>query len=248
MRKLFSKVIATTKRPSRILKLLDHDALRGFAAARTKRNLHHYKRRMNKRIGFNWSKEVGGRIHRQYADYDTYLAHQRAKLLNLDLSEYNVKFRAALRDRLPDCSGLSVICLAAREGAECLAFRDRGAFAIGIDLNPGPDNAHVLPGDFHALQFADECIDRVFTNSLDHAFDLEAVCAEIQRVLKPGGVFIAEVGCGSDEGVKPRQYEAHWWARADDLIVAISKCGFKVASKRSIDVPWRGEQVSFGRA
>lgn len=236
-------MVATARRPLRILKLFDEDARRRLTVAR-------FQRKLATRVGDRWSDSIGGRSSRIYSDYETYLAHQRAKLSTLNLSEYNKKFRAGLRDRLPDCSGLSVICLAAREGAECLAFRDRGAFVVGIDLNPGADNMLVLPGDFHALQFADECVDRVFTNSLDHVFDLKAVCAEIDRVLKPGGLFIAEIARGSEEGGNPGPFEAHYWARTDDLIDSISKCGFKLASKKPIDTPWRngGVQACFSRA
>ena len=37
---------------------------------------------------------------------------------------------------------------------EVRAFLDHGAFAVGIDLNPGRDNRYVMVGDFHQLQFA----------------------------------------------------------------------------------------------
>ena len=56
-------------------------------------------------------------------------------------------------------------------------FIDHGAFAVGIDLNPGRDNRWVVIGDFHALQYADASVDVVYTNSFDHVFELERVLA-----------------------------------------------------------------------
>jgi hypothetical protein len=47
------------------------------------------------------------------------------------------------------------------------------AFSVGIDLNPGPRNGYVLHGDFHNIIFADASIDAVYTNALDHSFDLQ---------------------------------------------------------------------------
>ena len=55
--------------------------------------------------------------------------------------------------------GCSVLCLGARLGGEVRAFTAMGALSIGIDLNPGPNNAYVLPGDFHHLQFAQSVFD-----------------------------------------------------------------------------------------
>ena len=44
-----------------------------------------------------------------------------------------------------------------------------------------------------ALFLANGSIDFVYSNSLDHAFELARVLSEIARVLKTGGAFIAEV-------------------------------------------------------
>jgi SAM-dependent methyltransferase len=85
-----------------------------------------------------------------------------------------------------------VLCLGARLGGEVRAFRSLGALAIGIDLNPGPINAVVLPGDFHHLPFAASTFDLIFTNVIGHAFDLARLEHEICRVLKPRGGFLMD--------------------------------------------------------
>src|SRR5690606_32891810 len=105
-------------------------------------------------------------------------------------------------------------------------FIDRGAFAVGIDLNPGRENRWVVVGDFHALQFADASVDVVYTNSLDHAFDLSPVLAEVRRVLKDDGDFVVEMGLGVEEGGQPGFYEALSWRRADELVARILEGGF----------------------
>jgi SAM-dependent methyltransferase len=166
------------------------------------------KAALRARIGQRWgrSESGDGLAQRVYPDYDTYLEHQRLKVDAFrvkSLEGHDRRFHAALSERLAACpvplEGRSVLCLAARLGTEVRAFIERGAFAVGIDLNPGRDSRWVVVGDFHALQFADASVDVVFTNSLDHVFDIERVLAEVRRVLKPGGAFLVEVALGSEE-------------------------------------------------
>ena len=149
------------------------------------------------RLGERWQPHDDALARRVYPDYGTYLAHQRLKLdahRTSSLAAHDQRLAAALGERL-DAAGLplrdrTVLCLAARTGAEVRAFRERGASAVGIDLNPGPDNPWVIRGDFHALERPDASVDVVYMNSLDHAFDLDALLREIRRVLKSGGVFL----------------------------------------------------------
>ena len=132
-------------------------------------------------------------------------------------------------ERFRNCDGLagarSVLCLGARIGTEVKALHELGYFAVGMDLNPGADNPYVLPGDFHGLVFPDGSVDVVYTNCLDHVFDLERFTAEVRRVLRPGGLFIADVLEGYEEGVTPGNYEARHWARAEDLVNELCKLG-----------------------
>ena len=87
----------------------------------------------------------------------------------------------------------------ARLGTEVRALHRLGHFAVGIDLEPGPDNHYVLPGDFHHIVFPDGSIDAIYTNALDHVFDLERVLGEVARLLRPGGLFIADIELGYEE-------------------------------------------------
>lgn len=184
---------------------------------------------------------------RHYRNYDDYVRHQRSKLALVDLGEYDKTFRSDLASRLKgdDWSGRSVLCLAARIGTEVRAFHDVGAFAIGIDLNPGKDNDSVLPGDFHHLIFPDECVDGVYCNSLDHALELDKLLGEVKRVLKPRGILLVDA---QGAGVEDDNWTATAWETVDDLVRAVEKAGFSLERRRPITVPQPGEELRFTRA
>lgn len=194
---------------------------------------------------------------RRYETYEAYVEHQASKLKHIKLAKlankYTPAFKAALAPRiealgpLMETNGRAVLCLAARNGAECEAWTEAGFLAIGIDLNPGENNRFVLPGDFHALQFPDGVFDVVFTNSLDHVFELGKVIDEARRVLKPGGLFVAEVVRGSkdENGREPGPYEAAWWDHASVVRDEIGRHALELLASSPFDVPWVGDQYVF---
>jgi SAM-dependent methyltransferase len=161
--------------------------------------------------------EAGSR--RRYASYDDYVDHQSAKLEDIlpRLLETEDEDFAEFKRRFASCPQLraarTVLCLGARLGTEVRALRALGFFAVGIDLNPGAGNRYVLPGDFHAIAFPDGSVDAVYSNALDHAFDLNKVMAEVRRLLRPDGLFILDVlqGYDEEEGFVPGKYEAMMW-------------------------------------
>ena len=201
------------------------------------------------RLGEEW-RQAGGLSHRLYPDYPTYLAHQKTKFGALrwkTVEKHDRRLYAELSDRLNalpiDFRGRSVLCLGARQGSEVRAFTSHGAFAVGIDLNPGPRNPHVLVGDFHQLQFADASVDFVYTNSLDHAFDLPRLIAEVRRVLKPDGRLIVEANLEGGEGAPRGPFESLVWAKTDELVAAIEQCGLRVVRRTGFEKPWHGDQI-----
>ena len=180
-----------------------------------------------------WKAEKDGDIlRRDYASYDEYLTHQKQKLdemlklkggfSNWDICEYRLKFYS----RFKHLQGLlardaSIICCGARQGTEVEVLRDLGfANAFGIDLNPGPDNRIVRPGDFMKLDVPANSLDLLYTNCVDHAFDLEAMMAEHARVLKPDGFLLYDMGINMEEG-KGGPFEAVSWDRTEDLVVRL---------------------------
>jgi len=168
---------------------------------------------------------------RRYHSYDQYLAHQASKLDRIEtrLRETEADNLAAFRHRFKSCAALSgarsVLCLGARLGTEVQALHELGYFAVGIDLNPGPGNRYVLPGDFHHVVFPDQSIDAIYCNALDHVFDLNRIVGEIVRLLRQGGVLIADLMPGYEEGAVPGEFETTHWRRSEDLLNEIINLG-----------------------
>jgi SAM-dependent methyltransferase len=185
-----------------------------------------------------------------YASYEAYTAHQRDKLdgmIAAGVAKRSPKETEMFRRRFEPVAlapHSSVLCLAARLGSEVEAFIALGHFAVGIDLNPGPANPLVVSGDFHALQFADRSLDCVYTNSLDHAFDLEKIAAEVRRVLKPGGMFLLEAVAGYDEGYLVGPHDTTHWATATQFAATIARIGGFVIES-SVDLTERGSAQWF---
>lgn len=204
-----------------------------------------------------WAPYAAGLRRRRYETYEAYAAHQAAKMRTLSvqwLAEYGRELRPALFDRLAalETSGLvawagkSVLCLGARGGAEVAAFHSLGCFAVGIDLDPGRANRHVLTGDFHATVFPPACLDFVYTNALDHVFTLAALALEVRRILRPGGTFIADAVRGTEEGRDPGEFESFDWESIDRLVEALELNGFTLVGRAPFDSPWPGEQLRLG--
>ena len=133
---------------------------------------------------------------KSYENYDEYAEHQKSKytgklpwlkdyekfydeLLKLLLSRSSLKF-----------AGKNCLCIGARQGTEVKVFNELGSFAVGIDLNPGKANRFVVTGDGSNIQYADNTVDMVYTNSFDHFLKIDETLDEIKRVLKPDGQFI----------------------------------------------------------
>jgi SAM-dependent methyltransferase len=188
-----------------------------------------------------WETVDGVRI-RRYDSYEQYVEHQRSKLELLELADYDAAYRGALAQRLAllqlKLTGRSVVCLAARLGTEVKAFHDRGAFAVGTDLNPGPGNRLVLPGDFHNIQFPDDAVDIVFSNSIDHSLDPPRLAREVARVLKPGGHAVLELAAvAPPTSVSDNSWEAFRWLSHDDALALFTAAGLEEAQRLPISYP-----------
>jgi ubiquinone/menaquinone biosynthesis C-methylase UbiE len=105
-----------------------------------------------------------------------------------------------------------------------------------------------VTGDFHCIQYAAGSIDLVFSNSLDHAFDMSRLIAEIQRVLTTDGLVVLEIVDGKREGYDPGYFEACIWESVDDLVDLFVDQGFRVIRRQPITYPWSGQMVCLARA
>jgi len=77
------------------------------------------------------------------------------------------------------------------DGVMVKAYRAAGLQAVGADVTLSGESPwlYQIPVPNYRLPFADATFDFVYSNSvLEHVEDLDAALAEIQRVLKPGGV------------------------------------------------------------
>jgi SAM-dependent methyltransferase len=198
--------------------------------ARERRKADKARRRQEAFESDRWEKE-GTLARRRYGSYEEYLEHQAHKLGNIeerlrareaeDLEIFTERFRTCE----PLAGARNVLCLAARIGTEVRALLDLGYFAVGIDLNPGKNNPFVMAGDFHALVFPDGSVDAVYTNSLDHVYDLEKVMSEVVRVLRPGGILVTDVLEGWAEGFVAGEYEATHWEKVEPFVQHLGELG-----------------------
>ena len=173
---------------------------------------------------------------RKYNSYDKYLKHQGEKL-EIGLKKKIEKFMPSHFDKdvrsfrnrfevFKDYIEGSVLCLGARLGCEVKALIDMGfKNSIGIDINPGDNNKFVIKGDFHHMEFDSNSYDTIYTNAIDHAWDLKLLSKEIFRVLKPGGKLILEIDHLLKKNEKDRfkllkkdsKYESVLWSNIEDI-------------------------------
>ena len=208
--------------------------------AKERKNKRKHKIRLQKFESGEWQRDQS-QVNRRYQSYEDYLTHQASKfdkvehrlkeMEKIDFAEFERRFKQC--DQLNGCR--SVLCLGARLGTEVKALHSLGYFAVGIDLNPGKSNDFVLHGDFHALVFPDESVDAVYSNAMDHLFDLRRVVSEVFRVLKVGGIFIVELPPGYEEGFIPGEYASRAWSTVDAFSKEIaSESGLEIEQKRDL--------------
>jgi SAM-dependent methyltransferase len=135
---------------------------------------------------------------RNYKTYEDYINDQKsfirtkAKVLNLSHKKTRKKIKffislfSCLKDKMKENS--RVLCLGARKGEEIMAFNKMGHSAIGVDLIPLMP--FVVQADFHSLPFENECFDVIYSNSIDHVYDINKFVLEVDRVLVPGGFIL----------------------------------------------------------
>ena len=109
--------------------------------------------------------------------------------------------------------------------------------AIGVDLNPGPKNPHVLYGNAHSLsQFKNGSFGTVFTNVLDHVLHIDRFAAEANRILETNGTLIVHLGLNS---LSQDKWAVHDVVTEHVAILAqLAAAGFAAISRHS----WRNKQ------
>lgn len=185
--------------------------------------------------------DLGGIYRRDYDSYTGYLERQASKLTSKLgwCKKRNEQLRQRLQSRLKGLritkQGMAVLCLGARLGGEVEAFIKMGAYAIGLDINPGEANQYVLHGDFHHLQFADSSIDLIYINCFDHCMNPDRVLEEIHRVLRLDGILQMECKAGSNETEHKSMGSDAWdcleWDSMEVLVERIENAGFTLTKR-----------------
>jgi len=195
-----------------------------------------------------WSMQLNGEFHyRDYSSYDEYVTHQVQKLDEIlkmgGFSNHTIlTYRRTFYKRfnflpriLPKTA--NILCLGARQGTEVEVLRDIGyKNAMGIDLNPGPDNPWVVKGDFMSLDYDNRSLDMVYSNCIDHAFDINSFFQENARVLKPNGIAIYDIAMQSGTGGGP--FESVEWKSEETVFLAALK-HFNKVLRVDTDRAWK---------
>lgn len=209
--------------------------------------LRHPRKFIRKALGFSEKGDIerdADLSRRKYKSYDAYVRHQQSKLDTLLKTnpEFLQSNSEAMARHIGEIIGKSelhkiisqyktCVCLGARSGGEVLGFMRLGIFAVGVDLNPGKENPLVMQGDFHNLIFPDALCDLVYTNSLDHCFDLDRVIREINRILRPDGVALIELENSSDSGGKTLgPWESFGYETTEAVALRFAANGFEQVS------------------
>jgi SAM-dependent methyltransferase len=182
--------------------------------------------------------------YKKFKTYEDYTEAQVAKVRGREdyirrksgrkLSDFLVDF-VRFENHIPQ--GCKVLCLGARFGEEVRAFRRLGYDAIGIDLWADEEDL-VIKGDWNDLPWEKE-FDVIYTNSIDHANNIETLIDQIKKALKPvGKVIIAldqnHTQSGSDSAIQRKfrntaRYEAMLWNKDEDVTDAF--VGFELKEK-----------------
>lgn len=145
--------------------------------------------------------------------------------------------------------GEHILDLGCGDGQLTARIAPSGAKVVGLDASPQMAAAartrgiEVEEGNAESLPFADAAFDAVFSNAALHwVHDQEAMLAEVHRVLKPGGRFVAEMGgmgniaairvalmaVMSRHGYDGREDNVNYYPTPDAYSRRLERNGFKV--------------------
>ena len=176
--------------------------------------------------------------------FENYLTHQKKKFdlykntLNRDFeNQVNYFYLLFKNIKLTNSNRIYSLCLGARTGAEVKAFRKLNFFSIGVDINYPKNSPYVVYGDFHKLDFPDNSFDIIYSNCIDHCFDLKVFLSESKRLCNEDGIILFHIQKGSEDGSRDNfgDFEALGWKDANLIIKQIENEGLKKLSQKSIN-------------
>lgn len=162
-------------------------------------------------------------------NYKFYLFHQKLKSF-FRLEKLNDSYNSRLKEFEKEFKNIEflglkkILCVAARLGTEVHALRNLNYDAIGIDIFVTKNNKYVRYGEFENIPYENQTFDAVYTNSVDHIYDLEKTVNEIDRVLNTRGYLLLSLMKGIDEGFEMAgTFETLVWKKRFDIISKIQK-------------------------
>lgn len=173
--------------------------------------------------------------------YDEYVIKQgrkannpeKAKLLVGSVPKRIKKFEEIFKEARKSLNKGNILCLGARTGCEIKAAENLGYAATGIDLYPL--DLIVIKGDWHNIPFPDDMFDNVYTNAVDHCYDVEKLALEVKRVLVPNGLFFFQLSnkqmLQTKEDKEKYMMESGnflFWETGQSLADAFAEYGFQV--------------------
>lgn len=188
-------------------------------------------------------------VYRDYGTYEEYVEHQKSKFEEIIQihggfdTKTTIKYRLQFYDRFGGLnrylnSDARVLCAGARQGTEVQVLHELGyTNAYGIDLNPGPQNPLVKKGDFLKIDEPAGVLDLVYSNAIDHAFNLEDLFREHARVIKPDGYVFYDIAL-QEGGV----FEAVHW-KADEVVFQLMLKFFSSVEMVRVDGARRWKSV-----
>ena len=189
------------------------------------------------------SESEKGLEYKKFKDYGQYIDVQKQKFSSMikNYGAFSKKLECSVRLRFHSRfkilsrwldKNAQIICLGARQGSEVEVLRDIGfKKAYGIDVFPGPDNPFVRCGDFMNMDNEDSSIDFIYSNSIDHVYDLDTFFQEQSRILKADGLVMFEFAIQPSMGI----YESVYWKDVSIPINIMCKYFGEILSKGKDD-------------
>ena len=166
-------------------------------------------------------------LERKFFSYKFYLFHQKLKTffrfqkLKDSYDTHLKKFENEFKN-IEYLGVKKILCIAARLGTEVHALRNLNYDAIGIDIFVTKNNKYVHYGEFEKIPYENKTFDAIYTNSVDHIFNIKKTVNEIDRVLKKGGYLLINLMKGTDEGYDMAgTFESLVWKKRSDILFKI---------------------------
>ena len=96
--------------------------------------------------------------------------------------------------------------------------------AIGIDIYVTKNNKYVHYGEFEKIPYENKTFDAIYTNSVDHIYNIEKTVNEFDRVLNTEGYLLINLMKGIEEGYEMTgTFESLAWKRRIDMLTKIQE-------------------------